>query len=113
MPNTFDPLNIEKPICLANTSSTSYRQNFMAINVANLIGGGAGAAVTTAVTFDPALPSNAQNISVLSVVPDQDATFSVDQTTITTTGFNLVLRPRLAANTLAVGNNQVFISWEE
>jgi hypothetical protein len=70
--------------------------------VANVIGGGAGASVTTAVTF-AGLPAS---YSVI-VTPNQDAVAYV--TTKTSTGFNVVLTPRLAANTLAVGTFDVVV----
>lgn len=67
-------------------------------NIPNVIGGGAGAAVTTAVAF-PGLPANGNY--VVNVTPNQDAVAYVNAKT--TTGFNVVLNPRLAANTLAAG----------
>src|SRR4051794_33931606 len=110
MPNTFDPTNIDKVISFANTPTTTYRVATMRMSVANLIGSGAGASVTTAVTFSPAIPSTAQNIRVSAIVPDQDAVGY--PTSVTNTGFNLVLNPRLAANTLAVGSNNVTVVWD-
>ncbi len=72
-------------------------------NVANAVGGGAGAAVTTAVTFSEQLPAN----YAVFVTPNQDATAYV--TSKTSTGFNVVLEPRLAANTLAAGTFDVLV----
>ncbi len=67
--------------------------------VANAAGGAAGAAVTTAV----ALPSTANLPAAYAVhiSPGQDATWYI--TNKTATGFDVVLTPRLAANTLAAG----------
>jgi hypothetical protein len=73
------------------------------LNVANLIGGGAGTVVNTIVTFPEALPANYQVI----VSPKQDATWFVD--TRTTFGFTVHLEPRLAANTLAAGDFDVLV----
>ncbi|GEM_PF-5735931 len=70
--------------------------------VANAAGGGAGAAVVTAVSV-PGLPAS---YSVL-VNPGQDATAFVSGKT--STGFNVTLTPRLAANTLAAGTFDVVI----
>lgn len=67
------------------------------VNVANLIGGGAGLAVTTTVTFPHPLPTNYQVL----VSPKQDCTWYVNNRTAF--GFDVVLSPRLAANTLAAG----------
>jgi len=77
-----------------------------ALGVANVIGGGAGAAVVTAVgaaQFPEGLPANYQVI----VTVGQDAVAFV--TAKTTTGFNVTLEPRLAANTLAAGTFDVLV----
>lgn len=71
--------------------------------VANLIGGGAGQAVVTAVAFSGGLPAT---YNVL-VTPSQDAVAFVSAKTAT--GFNVTLNPRLAANTLAVGTFDVAV----
>lgn len=68
-----------------------------ASGVVNVIGGGAGQAVTVVVSGLVGLPAN---YGVL-VNPGQDATWWVD--TKTSTGFTIHLLPRLAANTLAAG----------
>ena len=73
-------------------------------NVANAAGSGAGAAVTTAITFTGELPGT--NYMVL-VAPNQDATAYVSGKTAT--GFNVVLTPRLAASTLASGHFDVLV----
>lgn len=68
--------------------------------IANVAGGGAGAAVTTTVT----LPNSANlpaNYSVL-INPGQDATWFVSNKTFGS--FQVTLTPRLAANTLAAGS---------
>jgi hypothetical protein len=107
---SFDPTIIDKTIGVANSTSTAYRKNFMFLkNVANLIGGGAGAAVATAVTFDPPLPDTATNITV-HVTPAQDAVPYVTLKTVT--GFTFTLNPRLAANTLAASVNDILVSWD-
>lgn len=67
------------------------------IGVANVAGSGAGAAVMTAVTFAESLPSS----YAVFVAPNQDAVAYVSSKT--TSGFNVVMNPRLAANTLAAG----------
>lgn len=64
---------------------------------ANVIGGGAGVAVVTAVAGLKNLPASYQ----VNVTPNQDAVPFV--TLKTSTGFTVTLNPRLAANTLAVG----------
>lgn len=73
------------------------------LGVANLIGGGAGAAVVTAVAFSEPLPAAYQVI----VSVGQDATAFVSAKTAT--GFNVTLEPRLAANTLAAGTFDVLV----
>jgi hypothetical protein len=72
---------------------------------ANVAGGSAGASVTTAVSVpNVALPAE---YSVLVGGLSQDATAYV--TGRTASGFNVVLEPRLAANTLAAGTFDVLI----
>lgn len=72
------------------------------IAVPTLAGSGAGAAVTTAVAgLDLPLA-----YSVVAT-PDQDAVAYI--TGKTQTGFNVVLNPRLAANTLAAGHVDILI----
>lgn len=73
------------------------------IAVANVIGGGAGAAVVTAVTFAGELPAK----YAVFVNPGQDATWFVSGKTAS--GFNVTLTPRLAASTLAVGTFDVLV----
>jgi hypothetical protein len=75
--------------------------------VANLAAAGAGDAVTTAVTL-PASANLPANYSVL-VNPGQDATWYVPENSKTSTGFNVVMTSRLAANTLAAGTFDVVI----
>lgn len=75
------------------------------VAVANVVGSGAGASVTTAIT-GLTLPANS-NYGVI-VTPNQDAVAYV--TSKTTTGFSVVLNPRLAANTLAAGTFDVIIT---
>ena len=72
------------------------------VNIANVAGSGAGASVTTAVAFTD-LPAK----YAVHVTPSQDATFYV--TSKTNSGFNVVLNPRLAANTLAAGTFDVTV----
>ncbi len=68
-------------------------------SVANVVGGGAGAAVVTAVVFPTgSLPTN----YTVVVDPKQDATWFTSAHT--SNGFNVTLTPRLAANTLAAGS---------
>lgn len=69
----------------------------MKCGVINAVGGGAGQSVTTAVTFAEPLPA----AYVVSVDPHQDAGWYT--TNRTANGFDVVLTPRLAANTLAAG----------
>jgi hypothetical protein len=71
--------------------------------VANLIGGGAGQSVVTAVVFANELPAS----YAVHVTPNQDATAFV--TAKTSVGFNVTLFPRLAANTLAAGTFDVLV----
>lgn len=73
--------------------------------VANAVGGSAGASVTTTVTL-PASANLPANYSVL-VNPGQDATWYVHNKTADS--FDVVLTPRLAANTLAAGTFDVAI----
>jgi hypothetical protein len=72
-------------------------------DVANLIGGSAGAAVTTAVAFTGLPP--AYNVQV---TPHQDAAAHVINKTAA--GFDVVLRPRLAADTLAASTFDVLVT---
>ncbi len=73
------------------------------IGVANGAGGGAGAAVTVAVSGLKLPPKYA-----VVVNPGQDATWFVSAKTAA--GFSVTLTPRLAANTLAAGTFDVVIT---
>lgn len=75
--------------------------------IANVVGGGAGLAVTTTVTL-PASANLPANYAVL-VNPGQDATWFVPSASKTFDSFNVTLTPRLAANTLAAGTFDVVI----
>lgn len=66
------------------------------VDVATLIGGGAGQTVVTAVSCK-GLPAK----YTVNVTPNQDAVAYV--TLKTQNGFTVTLSPRLAANTLAAG----------
>jgi len=72
------------------------------VGVANA-SGGAGAAVTTAVTFAEGLPAS----YAVFVNPGQDATWYVSAKT--SAGFNVVLTSRLAANSVASGTFDVLV----
>lgn len=72
--------------------------------VANAAGGGAGQAVTTALTV-AGLPQSGKYTVIVN--PGQDATWYV--TSKTAAGFSVVLTPRLAASTLAAGTFDVAI----
>lgn len=72
------------------------------VNVANNAGGGAGQSVTTTIS-GLRLPANYAAI----VMPNQDAVAYVASKT--QAGFNVVLNPRLAANTLSSGTFDVLI----
>ncbi len=71
--------------------------------VANVAGAGAGAAVTTTVTFSKGLPLKYS----VQITPNQDAVAYVTNRTVS--GFDVVLNPRLAANTLAIGTFDVTV----
>jgi hypothetical protein len=75
----------------------------MQLGLTNAAGGGAGLAVTTAVTFAEPLPAS---YTVL-VQPNQDATAYVSSKTAS--GFNVVITPRLAATTLSAGTFDVIV----
>jgi len=73
------------------------------VGVPNVVGGGAGAAVTTAIS-SLSLPAAYS----VQVTPSQAATAHV--TGKTNTGFNVVLTPNPATATLAVGTFDVLIT---
>lgn len=75
------------------------------VAVANVIGGGAGLSVVTAVTFADPMMDTTYGVQV---TPNQDAVAFVSGKTAT--GFNVTLYPRLAANTLAVGTFDVLVT---
>ena|ERR1017187_7511 len=86
-----------------STTDVAFRQNEMNLfAVANAAGGSAGAAVSTAVTFTTPLPTANY---LVTATPNQDGVCYV--TSKLTTGFTLVINPRLAANTLAAGTIDV------
>ncbi len=73
--------------------------------VPNVAGGGAGAAVVTAIAVAAgALPASYN----VQVTPSQDCVPFVSGKT--QSGFNVTLTPRLAANTLAVGTFDVLVT---
>jgi hypothetical protein len=74
----------------------------MLFGVANAAGGGAGAAVTTPISGIQLPPNYFVDIEL-----SQDATYFI--TGKTQTGFNVVMNPRLAANTLAAGTFNIKI----
>jgi hypothetical protein len=73
------------------------------LQVTTAAGGGAGASVTTPVTFAEELPSTYE----VFLQPGQDAVAYVSGKT--NAGFNIVQNPRLAANTLAAGTVDVLL----
>lgn len=73
--------------------------------IANAAGGGAGAAVTTAVTLSQELPANYG----VYVTVNNTVSASVAITGKTSTGFNVVLTPNPATATLAVGTFDVLV----
>lgn len=89
------------------TGSNTARADIILVGVqskvANAIGGGAGVAVTTTVTFSKELPPN----YAVHITPAQDAVAYVNNRTAS--GFDVVLNPRLAANTLAVGTFDILV----
>jgi hypothetical protein len=78
-------------------------QVYLKKQVANAAGGGAGQTVTTAISNLQLPAKYAVIVSGLS----QDATAYV--TGRTQTGFSVVLAPRLAANTLAIGTFDLLV----
>jgi hypothetical protein len=76
-----------------------------AVNVANLIGGGAGQSIVTAVAFAAPMPDATYSVQV---TPHQDAVAFVTAKTVS--GFNVTLTPRLAADTLAAGTFDVLVT---
>lgn len=92
-------------VAVPSGAAPAYQDRVLIANlpsVPNVVGASAGAAVVTAVTMVD-LPSA---YSVL-VNPGQDATWFVSGKT--STGFNVTLTPRLAANTLAAGTFDVTV----
>ena len=73
------------------------------LSTTNVIGSGAGAAVTKAITFGEPMPAN----YFVDFDAGQDAVcFATNKTSA---GFTLNILPRLAANTLAVGTVNMLI----
>jgi hypothetical protein len=105
----LDVHTIEVKAGSAQTAQQDRLAYWTQYGVANVAGGGAGAAVTTAVAVPAAagLPSNGNYI--VDVEASQDCTCYVSSKTAT--GFNVTLTPRLAANTLAAGTFNVQICW--
>jgi hypothetical protein len=73
--------------------------------IANAAGGGAGTAVTTAVTFDKELPAS----YAVFVTVDNTVSASVSITGKTSSGFNVVLTPNPSTATLAAGTFDVLV----
>jgi hypothetical protein len=71
--------------------------------VATIAGGGAGSAVTTAITFSEPLPAT------YSVFATSNLATTVNITAKTSAGFNVVTTPVLAATTLGVGLLDVLV----
>lgn len=72
--------------------------------VANVAGAGAGASVVTSIAFTGELPASYN----VQVTPNQDAVAYVSNKT--SSGFDVTLNPRLAANTLAAGTFDVLVT---
>lgn len=73
--------------------------------VANLVGGAAGAAVTTGVTFGMELPT----AYAVFVTVDNTTAAAVQVAAKTNTGFNVILTPVVATATIAVGTFDVMV----
>ena len=101
----FDLHTVSAPIGTDAPSLLDRRVIGTLKQAANGAGGGAGAAVTTAIT-GLNLPAN----YLVIVTPNQDAVpYVPTDSTKTQNGFHVVLNPRLAANTLAAGTFDVLI----
>lgn len=108
---TFDATNTDQVASMANFGASAYRRVTMPMNdVATAAGSGAGASVTLAVVFKAPIPASVTSYNV-HVTPNQDAVPFV--TSKTNAGFTLTLNPRLAANTLAAGTNDIWVSWDQ
>jgi hypothetical protein len=98
----FEVHTVESPVG-SNRNAVGDRKIIgQLIGVANQAGSGAGASVTTAIS-GLRLPANYG----VWITPNQDADCYV--TSKTAAGFNVVMNPRLAANTLAAGTFDVLI----
>ena len=110
---TFNTTTVDTVVSSADTQNNNpgtYRRCVLEMNdVASAAGSGAGASVATDVVFDPALPSSV-SVYRVHVTPDQDAVPFVSSKT--NSGFTFTLNPRLAANTLSAGTNDIYVSWD-
>lgn len=104
---TIDTLPIDKAVGHANTG-TSFRQNKAFYNgISNAAGGSAGAAVTTTLTFNNALPST--NYSVFAT-PSQACFVSFANKTVNSV--DVVLTPKDGSTTLSAGTFDAFLAWK-
>lgn len=104
----IDTTIIEKPINFQNVANqnVSYKVVHLHLkDIANVVGGGAGLSVTTAVAV-AGLPAT----YMVFVGCHQKSAAYV--TAKTTTGFNVVLSPILAAETLAAGTFDCLVVYE-
>jgi hypothetical protein len=104
----IDTTIIEKPINFQNVQDINEAYRVVHLNLidqANAAGSGAGAAVTTAISI-PNLPAS----YMVFVCAHQKASVSV--TSKTTTGFNVVLNPVLATETIAAGTFDCLVVYE-
>jgi hypothetical protein len=106
---TVDSTPIERPTVYGNTSGYSVAE-VLASNVATLIAGGAGQAVTTSIAFsEENLPASLDYC--ITVTPDQACAVSYDNKA--TTGFDVILTPLSSGVILAAGTMDVVVSWDK
>lgn len=105
---SIDTTIIEKPINFQNVSNQNIDYKVVHLHlkdIANLIGAGAGLNVTTAV----AVPNLPDTYMVFVGCHQKSAAFVTNKTA---TGFNVVLSPILATETLAAGTFDCLVVYE-
>lgn len=102
---SIDSTAIEKTARFINT--TGYAVYTAILNdLANLVGGGAGQAVTTAVALS-GLPASLDY--TINITPNQACAASWSAKT--SSGFNVVLTPLNTGDTIAAGTFDVVVTW--
>lgn len=110
----FDNNAVDKPTGYVNAPSSSFRAIICILNnIANAAGGGAGQAVTTAVQIKDIIPEfdNLPDDLNYNIQISTNHAVNASWSSKTNEGFNVVLTPLNAADTVQAGTFDVEVTW--